>query len=389
MTTISHVGAMKPVRSYADLQATIRESLAPWNNAIARESPANVSLRLSQAALNDPLCTAENLRSLLGEYDLRLAGISGVSIGGGAKTEVHRPDWRSEERLSFMFPAANLATELAQTENFGITTNAFTYRSWIDPGMPGNWAALTLNLIRIVEHLVRVRDRTGLTIHIDIEAEPGSLLRDTDDIVRYWQEWLIPRGAAMLSDRMPITDGTAVEAVLRHVRIALDTAHAAVVWDDPVTSLDRLVNAGVQIGRLQVSAALECEIPAEPGERMALAEMLREQQSPTLLQQVVAIRDDEIVVRHDDLPEAIAVIDESVGEIWRIHTHAPLLADRYGMFRSTRPLTATWLQEIATRDLNVDLIELRSANWSVVPADDRGDIAEMIAREAEWVREVL
>ncbi|MCO5229201.1 MAG: hypothetical protein M9934_13080 [Thermomicrobiales bacterium] len=386
MTTISHVGAMKPVRSYADLQTTIRESLAPWNNAIARESPANVSLRLSQAVLNDPLCTAENLRSLLGEYDLRLAGISGVSIGGGAKAEVHRPDWRSEERLSFMFPAANLATELAQTENFGITTNAFTYRSWIDPGMPGNWAALTLNLIRIVEHLVRVRDRTGLTIHIDIEAEPGSLLRDTDDIVRYWQEWLIPRGAAMLSDRMPITDGTAVEAVLRHVRIALDTAHAAVVWDDPVTSLDRLVNAGVQIGRLQVSAALECEIPAEPGERMALAEMLTVQQSPTLLQQVVAIRDG---ARYEDLPDAIAVIDESVGDIWRIHTHAPVIGDGYGLLRTTRSVTEEWLREIAARSLNVGLIELRSANWSVVPADDRGEMAEMIAREAEWVREVL
>ncbi|MCO5218914.1 MAG: hypothetical protein M9909_08800 [Thermomicrobiales bacterium] len=353
MTTISHVGAMKPVRSYADLQATIRESLAPWNSAIARESPANVSLRLSQAVLNDPLCTAENLRSLLGEYDLRLAGISGVSIGGGAKAEVHRPDWRSEERLTFMFQAANLAAELAQTDEFGITTNAFAYRTWIDPGMPGNWAALTLNLIRIVEHLVRVRDRSGLTIHIDIEAEPGSLLRDTDDIVRYWQEWLIPRGAAMLSDRMPIIDGTAVEAVLRHVRIALDTAHSAVVWDDPVTSLDRLVNAGVQIGRLQVSAALECEIPAEPGERMALAEMLTVQQSPTLLQQVVAIRDG---ARYEDLPDAIAVINESVGENWRIHTHAPVIGDGYGLLRTTRSVTETWLREITARGMDVGLL---------------------------------
>lgn len=388
MTTLSHVGAMTPVRSYADLQATIRESLAPWNNAITANSPANVSVRLSQALLNDPLCTADSLRMLAGEYDLRLVGFSGVSIGGGTKAEVHRPDWRSEERLSFMFRAANLAAELAQTATFGITTNAFTYRSWIDPGMPGNWAALTLNLIRIVEHLVRIREKTGLTLHIDLEAEPGSLLRDTDDIVRYWQQWLIPRGAAMLSDRMPITDGTAVEAVLRHVRIALDTAHAAVIWDDPVTSLDRLVDTGVRIGRLQVSAALECEIPAGSGERLELVDVLRAQLHPTLLQQVVATRDGEIVARHDDLPEAIAVIDDAVGEIWRIHTHAPVIGDRYGLLRSTRYVTESWLREIAGHDLDVELIELRSANWSVVPVGDRDDVAEMIARETAWLRDL-
>lgn len=383
MTTICHVGSMSPVSSFADLQATIRESLAPWNHAIHGDSSANVSLRLSQAVLNDPACTPENLRVCLGEYDLRLVGISGVNIDGGAKAEVHRPDWRSEERLGFMFRAANLAAEVTQADEFSITTNALAYRSAIDPGMPGNWAALTLNLIRVVEHLVRIRERTGLTIHIDLEPEPSSLLRDTDDVVRYWEQWLIPRGAAMLSDRMPITDGTAVDAVLRHVRIALDTAHAAVVWDDPATSLDRFQAAGVRIGRLQVSAAVECEIPVDGDERADVAAALRGLENPKLLQQVVAVRYGEIVARYEDLPDAMVAIDSAAGETWRLHTHAPVLADRYGVLGTTRAVTEQWLWEITARGLGVGLIELRSANWSMVP--DGGDVAEMIAREAAWV----
>lgn len=388
-TTIAHVGSMAPVGSFADLQATIRESLAPWNHAINGDSPANVSLRLSQAVLDDPACTPENLRAGLGEYDLRLVGLSGVNISGGGKTDAHRPDWRSEERLGYMFRAANLAAEVTETNAFSITTNAFASRSAIDAGMPGNWAALTLNLIRVVEHLVRIRERTGLTMHIDLEPEPGSLLRNTDDIVRYWQQWLMPRGAAMLSDRMPVTDGTAVEAVLRHVRIALDTAHAAVVWDDPANSLDRLQDAGVQIGRLQVSTAVECEIPANADERADVVAALRSLEHPTLLQQVVAAREGATVARYDDLADAIAVIDESEGQTWRVHTHAPVLADGYGVLRSTRPVTERWLREISSRGMDVGLIELRSANWSVVPADDRSDVAEMITREAEWVRGML
>lgn len=380
---ISHVGQMKPVMSFADMQTTIRDSIAPWNLAISPEAPHGVSLRVSQLALSDPQFTERNLKAILGEYELDLVGFSAVSISGGAKDKVHHPDWRSEERLSAMFAAANLAAELASGDEFSITTNALSHRSWVDASMPGNWAALTLNVMRVVQHLVTIREKTGLTIHLDLEAEPGSLLRTTDDIVRFWEQWLTVRGAAMLSDRMPVTDGTAAEAVLRHVRLALDTAHAAVVWDDPATSLQRFADAGVSIGRLQISAALECDIPADDRERAVIAEALNALVNPTLSQQVVNSSGKQF----DDLPEAIAAIDSEIGQTWRIHIHAPVLADTYGPFRSTRPVTAAWLREIAARGIETGLIELRSANWAVV--EDEDDILTRITREAAWVREQL
>lgn len=387
MIDIAHVGSMKSVASFADIQTTIREHLAPWNLNIAGNALHGVSLRLSQMALADPLLTAANLKAIAGEYDLNVVGFSGVGISGGRKEQVHHPDWRSEERLSFMFGAANLAAELAAGQEFGITTSALSYRTWVDSEMPGNWAAITLNLIRVVQHLVQIRERTGLTIHIDLEAEPGSLLRDADDIVRFWEQWLTGRGTAMLSDRMPITDGTALDAVLRHVRLALDTSHAAVVGDDAVSTLDRFATAGVRIGRLQVSSALACDIPDEPSQRVILAEQLQSQVSDSLLQQVVAYHDGEIVHRFADLPDAIASIDENIGTSWRIHTHVPVLADDYGTFASTRNQTANWLREIAVRGTETGLVELRSANWSVVSPSDSAPA--MIAQEATWVREIM
>ncbi|MCA9833255.1 MAG: hypothetical protein KC435_04870 [Thermomicrobiales bacterium] len=379
MMQIAHVGQMKPVMSFADMQATIRDSIAPWNLAISGDRLHSVSLRVSQVALGDPHFTARNLKAILGEYDLDLVGFSAVSLMGGTKEQVHHPDWRSEERLSAMFAAANLAVELATTDEFSITTSALSHRRWVDASMPGNWAALTLNVMRVVQHLVTIREKTGLTIHLDLEAEPGSLLRNTDDIVRFWEQWLVVRGAAMLSDRMSITDGTAAETVLRHVRLALDTAHAAVVWDDPATSLQRFLDAGVKIGRLQVSAALECDIPLDDRERAVLTEVLRALVSPTLSQQVVSKTGEQF----EDLPDAIAAIDTAIGQTWRIHTHAPVLADRYDLLRSTRPVTASWLREIAARGVETGLVELRSANWAVV--EDAGAIPDMITREAEWV----
>lgn len=383
---IVHAGAIRPVSSFADIQAIVRESLAPINLALGNQSPVGVSVRLSQMALQDPAMKASNLKALLGEYHLQLAGISAVSMSGGAKDQIHQPDWRSEERLGFMFGATNFLAEFADGDGaeLGITTNALSHRSWLDIDFPGNWAALTLNIVRVVQHLVNIREKTGVTIHVDLEVEPGSVLRDTDDVIRFWNDWLQTRGAAMLSDRMPITDGTAAEAMNRHVRLALDTAHAAVVGDDAATSLNRLVEAGVGIGRLQVSSALEVTVPQEDAARQDLLGHLDGIRSEKLLQQVVATRDGEIVQRFDDLPTGIET--GSAGETWRIHTHAPLLADRYGIWRSTRNEAAAWIREIAHRDINVGMIELRSANWDVVPADDRSDIEAMVAREAEWVR---
>lgn len=387
---IAHAGVIRPLTSFADIQSTISDSLAPINHALSEDSSVGVSIRLSQAALGDDTLTAEALQSALAEAGLRLDGISAVSILGGAKEQVHQPDWRTEERLAFMFPALNLAAEFASPDHeIGVTTNALSYRRWVDVDMPGNWAALTLNVIRVVQHMVGIHDRTGLTLHIDLEPEPGSVLRDTADVVKFYTQWLLPRGGAMLSDRMRLTNGSASEAILRHVRIALDTAHAAVVWDDAATSLDAFARHGIRIGRLQISSALEVDVPGDTEARAVLAEHLTTFTSPTLLQQVVARQNSEIVQRFDDLPDAIAVIDQSVGQTWRIHTHAPLLADRYGVFSSTREDTAAWLREISTREIDVGMIELRSANWDVVPHDDRGPLESMIMQEAAWARGLL
>ena len=193
----------------------------------------------------------------------------------------------------------------------------------------------------------------------------------------------------MLSDRMQLTDISSAEVILRHVRLALDTAHAAVVWDDAAASLDAFAEHGIRIGRLQVSSALEVEVPEDAAAQKELAVHLEGFESPNLLQQVVASRDCEIVQRYDDLADAIAALCESAGQTWRIHTHAPLLADRYGVFTSTREATADWLREIAARGIDVGFIELRSANWDVVPHDDRGPIEVMIGAEVEWVRGML
>lgn len=386
---IVHAGAIQPVTSFADIQATVRESLAPINLELGNVSPVGVSLRLSQAALHDAALTGPNLKALLGEYNLELAGVSAVSISGGAKDDVHRPDWRTEERLAFMFGATNLIADVAKPTGpaIGITTNALSSRNWLDIDFPGNWAALTLNVVRMVQHLATIREKTGFTMHMDLEVEPGSVLRDIEDVVRFWNDWLLTRGAAMLSDRMQVTDGTAADAINRHLRLALDTAHAAVVRDDAAASLDRLAQSGIAIGRLQVSAALEVTIPTDAMSQQDTLAHLNGLRSDKLLQQVVASRDGEIVRRYDDLPEVIDA--DSAGEIWRIHTHAPVLADRFGVWRSTRDDAAAWIREIAGRGIDVDMIELRSANWDVVPADDRGEIVEMVAREANWVRELI
>lgn len=362
---ITHQLSTLPIGTFADLQETIAAGISPVAHMTVSNSTPGIVLRLSQSLLDDPSLTPESLRSLLDEFDLQVVGISGVGIADGIKAEIHRPDWQTEERLAYVFRASTLLAAILPEHitDAGISTNALTYRGWLDRDMPGNWTALTLNVIRAVQHLHAIKEQNGKTIHLDLELEPGALIRDANEAVTFFRDWLYGRGAAMLSDRAHLDTASAAEVIADHVRIALDTCHMQVVGDDMTTVLEAFSAANVRIGRLQVSPAVTCTIPEDDAAREAIRARLTELSSPRLLQQVVASKDDDVVQRWDDLPDAISAIDESVGHTWVIHHHAPMIDVRGSGVRPLVQETLQAVRAVAKRSTDVGVIEVRTANW--------------------------
>src|SRR5437868_13289653 len=112
----------------------------------------------------------------------------------------------------------------------------------------------------------------------------------------------------------------------------------AVAHEDPAEVMDRFEGAGISIGKIQVSCALEVPMPAP---RSALEPFA----DPVYLHQVTQRNRDGSLHFFPDLPEALQRMD-SEAEQWRIHFHTPLFVDRYGSFRSTREWIVRTFDEV-------------------------------------------
>ena len=109
------------------------------------------------------------------------------------------------------------------------------------------------NLNAAAEGLARIADRTGVQIRLCLEPEPWTTLETTDDVVSFWQMFLPRTG--------PVID---------HLGLCYDCCHQALHYEDPEVSLKAIENAGIVVGKIQVSSALHLDRPSDLAARKRL-----------------------------------------------------------------------------------------------------------------------
>ena len=262
----------------------------------------------------------------------------GTFHGQPVKADVHAPDWRSEERVAYTLRLAEILSALLPDGVDGtISTSPLSYRPWVD----GDLDACTANVARVGEEL------RGTRIALAIEPEADGALANVDDLVRWWP------------------DG------LENVTVCFDACHSAVAYEEPEAALDALDAAGIRVGKAQLSAALI--VPAEAHEE------LRAFADPIYLHQVTERGSNR---SWPDLPDALA--DDGDGEEWRVHFHVPIFVERYGALRSTQEHLERCIRRVRTSHL-----EIETYTWDVLPAELKASSVDSIAREYEWVLDVL
>ena len=109
-----------------------------------------------------------------------------------------------------------------------------------------------------------------------------------------------------------------------------DVCHGAVEYENPVEALERLRRAGIEVPKIQLSAAMRV-----PRISPALVERLKPFDTGVYLHQVVA-REGDRLSRYVDLRDAFAAFHEgeAQGE-WRIHCHVPVFLADLGPLGST------------------------------------------------------
>ncbi|WP_395245255.1 metabolite traffic protein EboE [Agromyces sp. MMS24-K17] len=283
------------------------------------------------------------------------------------KLDVYRPDWTDPRRADYTLECAAVLADLLPDGAVGsISTLPL---GWRFPWTATEDDAATAALSRVSAGLRDLRDRTGRTIRLAIEPEPGCVLDTVDDIVG----WLAPRlGPPALGRIDP-----------EFVGICLDTCHLATSFADPVETVRRVGLAGIRIPKVQASAALHVDDPADPAAR----EALRAFAEPRYLHQTRALATDGAVLRMDDLPDALDGL--TTDGPWRIHFHVPLHLDPTPPLASTTDVLRRAVG--AVRELpegDTAHLDVETYTWSVLPGG-AGDLVQGIAAELRWAKAEL
>lgn len=372
-------------------------SYAPALKArVSPGAPFGIGLRLSGLESRE-LMEGERLgefRTWLDEQGLYVFTLNGFPYGPfhkqPVKAAVHAPDWLDEERVAYTLRLIEALTYLLPNDvEGGISTSPLSYKEWVDAGDAAMWERLTRNVVRVAESLVRAKQEQGKLIHLDIEPEPDGLLETSAEVVRFYRSWLLDTGASMLAESLntPIEDARA--QLLDHIRVCFDTCHMAVAYEDPAQALDRFSEAGIRVGKVQISSAVEVTFSKETAERASLADALRRFEESTYLHQVTQRNRDGTFQQYPDLADALPEIHDPQAAGWRIHFHVPIFVERYAMLASTQDYIRSVLTLLKERRFSRHM-EIETYTWDVLPPDlKKRDLQDSISREYEWVLDVF
>jgi hypothetical protein len=356
---------------------------------VSPNQPFGLSLRLaapSAELLAKDATARQELKRFLAENDLYLYTVNAFPYGAFkdtiVKEQVYEPDWRTEERTQYTI---NVADILADVEPEGIAGSIQSAPLGFKPRVTGPdvVASYTEHVLRVVAHLVGIKSRTGKTVSLALEPEPYCFLETTDETIAYFTNHLysgpsVERLAKLAN--IPISD--AIAALRSQLGVVFDIGHQAVGFEDIPVSLQKLVDAGIPILKLQEVAAMHM-----PQVTDQTVEALQRFAKTVYLSQT-SERKNGNITKFLNLEDAFAARKKDPGpREWRTHFHVPVfLDDLGGEFGTTRFALEEALKMHKEKPLSGQL-EIETYTWDVLPEHLKtGDIVDYVCREVEWVR---
>ena len=350
-----------------------------------------VSLRLSgnsAARLSSDAAEREKVKKFLGDNDLYLYTVNAFPHGPFknqvVKENVYEPDWRSDTRAEYTMQVADILADIADP---GVNPSIQSPPLGFKPRVTGEdvVTAYTDQVRRVVAHMVRLEQKTGRTVTLALEPEPYCFLETTDEAVDYFTNHLYAEAnAAKLASELGCSAADADAALRKHLGVVFDICHQAVEFEDIGQDLQKLVDAGIPIFKLQEAAALQV-----PEVTQDMVNSLRRYADTVYLTQTMEKKDGEMT-EFLNLEDAFEAWDKDPGpREWRTHFHVPVFLEELGDFRTTRFAIEDALKFHKATPCS-DQREIETYTWDVLPEHLKtGDIVDYVTRELEWVQEQL
>ena len=368
--------------SWTEVRDAIASALPQVRRHLRADGPLAIGLRLSARAaeqLEQP-AAFDAFRGFLRDGDYYVPTINGFPFGAfhreRVKENVYLPDWRDPRRVGYTNRLATLLAALLEDcgrVEGSVSTVPGAFKGHLHSTEDA--AAIAVRILEHAEHLVALRQSTGVTIALAIEPEPACFIETTQEAVDFFAHYL-------LDDRFVRTASSiTVEDVRRHIGVCFDACHMAVEFEDHAASLAALDRAGIRVPKFQISSALRVPDPSRGSNGRRALERFAED---VYLHQVVTPCEGGLT-RYVDLPDALQ--NDSAAREWRIHFHVPVFLREMGDLETTQPDLETVLDLVKKRS-DSPCLEVETYTWDVLPPEYRtADMSQAIARELSWTRQ--
>jgi hypothetical protein len=381
-----------PGETWAEVATNLKQYLPQLKARLSPNRSFGVGLRLADIATRELLSgNLVQLQNWLQKQDLYVFTLNGFPYGGFhhqvVKDKVYAPDWSTVERLDYTLRLVEILTALLPPNiDGGISTLPISYKPWWDDAEDKNKILHqgSLNLARAIAQMAEVYQSTGKLIHLDLEPEPDGMLENTAEIIDFFQDWLLPIAGKWLQETQGISQSSAEDWIVRHIRVCYDTCHFAVEYEEPADIVRRFQDAGIKIGKIQLSSAIKIDIPAQPNQRQEILNRLDPFAESTYLHQVIARHSDGTLEHYTDLSTALDSFMTTEATQWRTHFHVPIFIPEYQPFASTQDHIVKLLQMLPSNAISHHL-EIETYTWEVLPSEMKLDILTSIEREYQWV----
>lgn len=383
-----------PGESWEATFKNLKEYIPKIKRELSVEASFAIGLRLSDQASKE-LVKPDQLaafKSWLNATNCYVFTFNGFPFGGFhrqvVKDEVHFPDWSTEERKAYTLRLFTILAALMPADmDAGISTSPLSYKYWhkspeaLDSLMEQSCA----HIMEVVEFLYRLKLDQNVVLHLDIEPEPDGVIEDSNGLIHFYMDRLIPAGVPILTEKFGLS-AEAAEAVIKdHVRVCYDVCHFAVGYENHEKVLNSFEKEGIKIGKFQLSAALKANIPKAIEKRKSVEKALLPFVESTYLHQVIGRMEDNTLHAYPDLPDALVDLATTNELEWRVHFHVPLFLATYGDLDSTQEDIISVLKLNGERKLTSHL-EVETYTWEVLPEDIHLSLDQSIARELSWVK---
>ncbi len=425
-----------PGEEWQQVFANLEKYVPNLKTQLAPEKPFGIGLRLADVAARQLLekDALSKFKTWLFQQNIYVFTLNGFPYGGFhhqvVKDQVYAPDWSKRERVDYTLRLIKiLAFLLPEGMEGSISTLPLSYKPWFNsdlaplstsfekPGLLtrnlGFQAELfarnpvfsqgarcefkedkstceltlhnsTIHLALVAAEMARIREQTGKVLHVDLEPEPDGLIENSTEVIDYFQNWLLPIGGAFLAKTLGVSQALAEQRLLEHIRVCYDTCHFAVEYEEPLLVFKRFQAARIQIGKIQISAALRVMIPQDLQQRSLIVERLRPFAESTYLHQVIERRSDGRLHHYPDLVTALPHLKRVDAQEWRIHFHVPIFIRDYQILHSTQDDIIDVL-DLLGKNNACEHLEIETYTWDVLPSEMKMDLLASIQREFEWV----